>query len=105
MGQNGKKKSFQDGEKNVYKKQHVWACTYVHGNILHLLCTWYMKWCKNWDLCWHYSKLPAENVCFCATLYWAKVTLTLFTSMYIINPKDTTKCECDIVPIVKNSNI
>ena len=28
--------SFQDGEKNVYKKQHVWACKYVHGNILHL---------------------------------------------------------------------
>ena len=32
----------------------------------------------------------------CATLYWAKVTLTLFTSMYIINPKDTKNSECDI---------
>ena len=34
-----------------------------------------------------------------------RLGLTLFTSMYIINPKDTKNCECDIVPIVKNSNI
>ena len=94
--------SFQDGAKNVYKKQHVWACTYIHGNILHGI---HMKWCKNWDLCVDIIQNFLLRMFVCATLYWAKITLTLFTSMYIINHKDTENCECDIVPILKNSKM
>ena len=65
--------SFQDGAKNVYKKQHVWACTYIHGNILHGI---HMKWCKNWDLCVDIIQNFLLRMFVCATLYWAKVTLT-----------------------------